>query len=133
MNTETEYQGKTYHIQTEDGGRKSPVITTQLFIKGAILFSQKTSYADIIKAEFLENIVRDMMKQQHSQVIKELLSGKLLGKKPVQPQTSTTQPTAKSPQVEPKSVPSQKEGKSPKSLDDLILDYLVGKKEKESQ
>ncbi len=130
MNTETEYQGKTYHIQTEDGGRKNPVITTQLFIKGAILFSQKTSYADIIKTEFLEDIVKDMMKQQHTQVIKDLLSGKLLEKKPVQPQTSATQPSAKIPQVEPKSAP-QKQEKSKKSLDDLILDYLVGKKEKE--
>ncbi len=127
MNTETEYLGKTYHIQTEDGGRKNPVITTQLFFKGAILFTQKTTYADIIKAEFMEDIVRDMMKQQHTQAIKELLSGRLLEKKQVQPQAS-----AKSPQIEPKSAPPQKEEKSNKSLDDLILDYLDGIKAKES-
>jgi hypothetical protein len=131
MNTETEYQGKTYHIQTEDGGRKNPVITTQLFFKGAILFTQKTSYGDIIKAQFLEDIVRDMMKQQHTQVIKDLVSGRLLEKKPVQAQPSAAPPSAKSPQVESKSAPPQKQERTQKSLDDLILDYLVSKKEKE--
>jgi len=132
MNTEIEYQGKTYHIQTEDGGRKNPVITSHLFFKGAILFSQKTRYSDIVKADFMENIVKDMMKQQHTQVIKDLLSGRLFEKKPAQPQEIATPPTAKTPQVEPKTAPPQKQENPPKSLDDLILDYLVGKKEKES-
>jgi len=125
MNTETEHQGKVYHIQTEDGGRQNPVITTQLFFKGAILFTQKTSYADIIKAQYLGDIVKDLMKQQHTQIIKDLLSGKLLEKKTAQPQSA-----GKSPQTEPKSPPPRNQDKSPKSLDELILDYLADKKEK---
>ena len=123
MNTETEYQGKVYHIQTEDGGRQNPVITSQLFLKGAILFTQKTAYADIMKAEYLENIVKDLMKQQHTQIMKDLLSGKLLEKKTAQPQ-----PVTKSSQTESQSPP--KHDKSKKSLDELILDYLAGKKGK---
>jgi hypothetical protein len=125
MNTETEYQGKVYHIQTEDGGRQNPVITTQLFFKGAILYTQKTPYADIMKAEYLENIVKDLMKQQHTQTIKDLHSGKLLEKKMAQPQ-----PVTKSASTEPQSPPLQKQDKSKKSLDELIIDYLAGKKEK---
>lgn len=127
LNTDTEYQGKTYHIQTEDGGRRSPVITTQVFYKGAILFTKKTSYSDILKADIVENIVRDLMKQQHTQVIRELLSGKLLEKKPVQsppsaPSTPATQPSLIS-------LPPRDSVK--KNLDDLILDYLVSKEEKD--
>ena len=125
MNTETEYQGKVYHIQTEDGGRQNPVITTQLFFKGAILFTQRTRYADIIKAEYLGDLVKDLMKQQHTQIIKDLLSGKLLEKK-----TAQLQSTGKSPQTELKSPPSQNQAKAKKNLDELILDYLAGKKEK---
>ena len=125
MNTETEYQGKVYHIQTEDGGRQNPVITSQLFLKGAILFTQKTPYADIMKAEYLENIVKDLMKQQHTQIMKDLLSGKLLGEKTAQPQ-----PVTKSSQTKSQSPPPPKHDKSKKSLDELILDYLAGKKGK---
>jgi hypothetical protein len=125
MNTETEYLGKVYHIQTEDGGRQNPIITTQLFFKGAILFTQRTSYADIIKAEYVEAIVKDLMKQQHTQVIKDLLSGKLLEKKASQPP-----PAAKGTPAEAKSPLPQNQDKAKKSLDDLILDYLAGKKEK---
>ena len=127
MNTETEYLGKTYHIQTEDGGRQNPVITTQVFLKGAILFTQKTSYADILKAEYFEAIVKDLMQQQHIQMIKELRSGKLLDKKSAQAATPThtTPPGQASP-------PPPRQDKSTKSLDDLILDYLVGEEEKDN-
>ena len=125
MNTETEYQGKVYHIQTEDGGRQNPVITSQLFLKGAILFTQKTPYADIMKAEYLESLVKDLMKQQHAQIMKDLLSGKLLEKKTAQPQ-----PVTKSSQTGSQSPHPPKHDKSKKSLDELILDYLAGKKEK---
>lgn len=126
MNSEMEYQGKIYHVQTEDGGRNNPVITTQLFFKGAIVVTQKTNYADIIKAEYLESIVKDLMKQQHSLMIKELLSGKLLGGK-----TAAAKPDAKPASSEQSRAipPSRERGK--KSLDDLILDYLVSKKDKE--
>ena len=125
MNTEIEYLGKTYHIQTEDGGHHNPVITTQVFLKGAILVTQRTSYADILKAENLEGIVKDLMKQQHIQMIKELRSGTLLEKKLAEAATTTKSPT--SGQASP---PPVREEKSRKSLDDLILDYQVGEEGK---
>jgi hypothetical protein len=127
MNSETEYLGKTYHIQTEDGGRQNPVITTQVFLKGAILVTQKTNYADILKAEFLEEIVKDLMRQQHVQVIRELRSGKLLEKKAGQ--AAAPPPTTPPEHVSP---PPPGPDNSRKTLDDMILDYLVGEEEKDN-
>ncbi len=124
MNTEMEYQGKIYHIQTEDGGRSSPVITTQLFFKGAILVTQKTNYSDIVKAEYLESIVKDLMKQQHSLMIKELTSGRLL-------EGTAGQGPAKSAPSSPGTASPASKDREKKSLDDLILDYLVSKKDKD--
>jgi hypothetical protein len=130
MNTETEYQGKRYHIQTEDGGRSNPVIITQVFVKGAILLTRKTNYADIIKAEYLESIVKDLMKQQHTLMIKGLLSGTLFDKPPTQGQASQSA-GASNPAPVKDGGTSGKQSSGKKSLDDMILDYLVGKKEKE--
>lgn len=127
MNTEVEYQGKTYHVQTEDGGRQNPVITTQIFLKGAIILTQKTNYADIAKADYLEDIVRDLVVQQHTLKIKELRSGKVLEKKPVQ----THIPADTTPTEDVTTAPADWD-KSRKSLDDFILDYWVGEEGKNS-
>src|SRR3990172_6156215 len=50
-----------YHVQTEDGGRKNPVITTLLFKEGIIISSKRTSYADIIKSDKLDVVVNEIM------------------------------------------------------------------------
>jgi hypothetical protein len=76
-NTDFKFQGKIYHVQTEDGGLNSPSITSLLYHHGAILASRKTSYADIIKADCLEEVVRELMMEQHKQMIRDLMHGKL--------------------------------------------------------
>src|SRR5512140_2436238 len=76
-NTDFKFQGKVYHCQTEDGGVNSPFITSLLYQQGAILASRKTSYADILKADILDEIVRDLMMEQHKQMIRDLMQGKL--------------------------------------------------------
>lgn len=75
MNQNVEYKGTVYHVQTEDGGVKNPFITTLLFLGGNILASKKTSYADIVKSDQLNTIVKGMIREQHDSVIKGLLDG----------------------------------------------------------
>jgi hypothetical protein len=48
FNTNVPYKDQTFHVQTEDGGTRNPVLTTLLYHKGAILVSEKTSYADLL-------------------------------------------------------------------------------------
>jgi hypothetical protein len=78
-NTNIPYKEKTYHVQTEDNGKKNPVIVTLLYSRGAILASKKTSYADIVSDHDYEHKVRELMKAQHKVMIKELIAGKYTG------------------------------------------------------
>jgi hypothetical protein len=123
-NTDFKCQGKVYHVQTEDGGVNSPFITSLLYHQGAILASRKTSYADILKADCLDDVVRDLMMEQHKQMIRDLIQGKLdLNNAPHE---STYQPA-----IAPKPVLAKEQTLAPpeldkeKSLDDIILDFLA--------
>jgi hypothetical protein len=69
------YKGEVYHIQTEDSGVKSPNIVTLLYQGGTILGSKKTSYADIVKIDNLEQVVEELMKEQHKGMLRSLKAG----------------------------------------------------------
>jgi hypothetical protein len=138
-NTDFKFRGKVYHVQTEDGGANSPSITSLLYHQGAILASRKTSYADILKADCLDEVVRDLMMEQHKQMIRDLMQGKLdLNNAPHE---STYTPAAA-----PESVPPKKQAPAPKaaspaprgpekekSLDDIILDFLAQEEKERGQ
>ncbi len=69
------YKGEVYHIQTEDSGVNSPNIVTLLYQGGTILGSKKTSYADIAKVDNLDQVVEELMKEQHKGMLRSLKSG----------------------------------------------------------
>jgi hypothetical protein len=69
------YKGEIYHIQTEDSGLKSPNIVTLLYQGGTILASKKTSYADISKVDNLAQVVEELMKEQHKDMLRSLKAG----------------------------------------------------------
>ena len=130
-NTDFKFQDQVYHCQTEDGGINSPSITSLLYHQGAILASRKTSYADIIKADCLEDVVRELMMEQHKQMIRDLMQGKLLAAD-ASPQQAAPAPQAKEPApaapapaaaTAPPPLPT-KEDVREKSLDDVILEFL---------
>lgn len=75
FNHNIKHKGKLFHIQTEDSGRDNPHIITHVFVGGNILASKKTSYADIVKADRLEQIVRELMEEQHKSVLRNLING----------------------------------------------------------
>lgn len=74
-NTNINYKGKVYHVQTEDSGINRPHIITLLYHGGNIISSKKTSYADIVNTEFMQDVVRDLMEEQHNAMIRALKSG----------------------------------------------------------
>jgi hypothetical protein len=75
FNHNIKYKGKVYHVQTEDSGVNNPHIITHLFVGGNILASKKTSYADILNAENLADIVRELMEEQHKEMLRNLING----------------------------------------------------------
>ncbi len=146
-NTDFKFQGKIFHVQTEDGGAQSPHITSLLYHQGAILASRKTSYADILKADCLEEVVRELMMEQHKLMIRDLMHGKLDLKNA--PHESTYHPAAApkpAPAKEPEPVKPVKSAPAPappppapkaevkeKSLDDIILDFLAQEQQERNQ
>jgi len=75
FNHNIKHRGKAYHIQTEDSGLGNPHITTHLFVGGNILASKKTGYDDIIGAENLAQVVRELMEEQHKEMLRNLVNG----------------------------------------------------------
>ena len=75
FNHNIKHKGKVYHVQTEDSGVHNPHIITHLFVGGNILATKKSSYADIVKSENLPELVRDMMEEQHKQMLRNLVNG----------------------------------------------------------
>jgi len=145
-NTDFKFQGKIYHVQTEDSGAGNPYITSLLYFQGAILASRKTSYADILKADCLDEVVRELMMEQHKQMIRDLMQGKLDLNNAPHESTYTPQsapkaaPALKKAEPAPKAAPAKEPEPAPapkaaapapkvdgneKSLDDIILDFLA--------
>ncbi len=136
-NTDFKFQGKVYHCQTEDGGVNSPFVTSLLYLRGAILASRKTSYADILKADCLDEVVRELMMEQHKQMIRDLMHGKLdLNNAPHESTYTPSAASVSAPAVPtPNPAPAEGQPSSPpqppsrgdakeKCLDDIILDFL---------
>src|SRR3972149_1602522 len=111
LNQNVPYKGEVYHIQTEDGGRKNPFITTVVFKAGGVFGSRKTSYSDILKFDKLDLAVGEIMDEQHNSVIKELKSGAF--HKPKEPKVSAI-PKAAAPE----------DKTNEESVDDIINQHL---------
>jgi hypothetical protein len=128
LNTDIQHQGTTYHVQTEDTGRKNATIVTILFQSGAILATRKTSYADIVNAENLPAVLKDLMNDQHKKMIEDLQAGRISSEvsRPASKPVAARPPAASTtPEDHPPSSPGRK-----KSLDDMILDYLDAREER---
>jgi hypothetical protein len=76
FNNNVTYKEDVFHVQTEDGGPNNPVITTHIYLKGAIMASEKYSYAHITNEENAQEKIMQLMESQHKQMIKSLLGGK---------------------------------------------------------
>lgn len=61
--------GKTYHVQTEHGDTKNPIIKTHIYNKGEIVYSKNTNYSDILNAENYNEKLHGMMESQHKSAI----------------------------------------------------------------
>jgi len=123
FNHNVRYKGVLYHVQTEDSGSDNPVVTTLLYQAGTILHSKRTSYADIVSSEKMDDVVREIMREQHKMMLLDLKNGVF--------DDAEAQPKAEAPPDIPREVPAQKEvdlgdgGISEKTLDEVILDYLA--------
>jgi hypothetical protein len=151
-NHNIKYKGEIFHVQTEDSGINTPHIITLLYRGGNIIASKKTSYADIVKMGNLNQVVEELMKEQHKDMLRRLKCAEFDAKLGLEgvaetPATPTAQTPAQTPppqsplQTVPPPPPTPPEAeqttvipppaavhhdppKKKQSLDDLIFDFL---------
>mgnify|MGYP001315252641 CR=1 FL=1 len=76
-NHNVEYQGRTFHVQTEDSGIDNPHIISHLFEGGNILETRKCDYTNILDSEQRDKVLMSLMLNQHQALIRELEGGEL--------------------------------------------------------
>ncbi len=77
FNTDIEYEGITYHVQTEDKGTATPLILTLVYDRGTILASKRSPYEDLLTGEFDEEILTERLKKQHKLMCGAIRAGRI--------------------------------------------------------
>ena len=77
FNTDIEYQGVVYHVQTEDKGLESPLILSLVYAGGAILASKRSRYEDLIESGFDEEALAQRLKRQHRLICAAINAGRI--------------------------------------------------------
>ncbi len=75
INENIEYRGRVFHVQTEERGKDRPLLVCTLFYRGVILSEERLAYQDIIKSDPFHNLVNQLRKDIHRQMIENLTKG----------------------------------------------------------
>jgi hypothetical protein len=77
FNTDVDYDGVTYHVQTEDKGLETPIILTLVYDRGTILASKRQGYEDLFDGGFDEKALVTKLKRQHSLICAAIRKGQI--------------------------------------------------------
>ncbi len=76
-NTDVEYDGVVYHVQTEDKGLRTPLILSLVYVKGEILAAKRAPYDDLIAGGFDEKILVQRLERQHKLICAAVHAGRI--------------------------------------------------------
>ncbi len=76
-NTDVEFEGVTYHVQTEDKGLAKPVIMSLVYDRGTILASKRLPYDDLLEGDFDEEILEARLQRQHKLICAAIQAGRI--------------------------------------------------------
>lgn len=78
FNTDVEYDGKVYHVQTEDKGVDTPVIVSLVYQGGTILASKRSPYDDLLKDGVVdEKALAERLSKQHKLICAAIKAGRI--------------------------------------------------------
>jgi hypothetical protein len=77
FNSDIEFQGTIYHVQTEDKGLDTPIILSLVYSRGEILASKRSPYDDLIAAGFDEGELNERLQRQHKLIIAAIRAGRI--------------------------------------------------------
>ncbi len=130
-NTDIDFEGVTYHVQTEDRGASNPLIESLVYVKGEILATRRTEYANLLEAGANPPAIQVLMERQHRNIVDAIRTGRidLLTEPPVGGEADTTV-TRKSP-LAGKGGAIDAAKLSQKTLDEVIADWLAEQQNEE--
>jgi hypothetical protein len=76
-NTDIDYAGTVYHVQTEDKGRSNPFVESLVYASGEILYSRRTPYHDLVERGVEPQAVASIMERQHRSIVDAIGAGRL--------------------------------------------------------
>ncbi len=126
FNTDIEFSGTTYHVQTEDKGRGNPLVESLVYTSGEILYSRRTPYHDLVEQNVDREAVASLMERQHRSIVNAVQSGgveQLTGKAQNLPTDDDTTLIGSQEKV-------VRAGGEEPSLDQVILDYLEAQRDR---
>jgi hypothetical protein len=77
FNTDIEFDGVVYHVQTEDKGLDTPLILSLVYVGGAILASKRSPYHDLIKDGFDPLVLTERLQRQHKLICAAVKAGRI--------------------------------------------------------
>ena len=77
FNTDVEYEGVTYHVQTEDKGLSRPIILSLVYDGGTILASKRSPYNDLLGESFDEKLLVARLNKQHKLICAAIRAGRI--------------------------------------------------------
>ena len=77
FNTDIEYAGVTYHVQTEDKGTATPLILTLVYDRGTILASKRSPYDDLLGGDLDVKNLTERLKKQHKLMCGAIRAGRI--------------------------------------------------------
>lgn len=77
FNTDIEFEGVTYHVQTEDKGLSNAIIMSLVYDRGTILASKRVSYDDLLGIELDEEILAERLQKQHRLICAAVQAGRI--------------------------------------------------------
>ncbi len=125
-NTDIEFEGTTYHVQTEDKGRSNPFIESLVYARGEILYSKKTPYHDLVEQDADSKAIASLMERQHRTLAEGIRRGRLNKT----PQSASHAQGDGHGGVPAGTIATSPVGTGEPSLDEVILEYLKAQRGK---
>jgi hypothetical protein len=76
-NTDIEFGGVVYHVQTEDKGLSKPIILSLVYQGGTILASKRSPYDDLIADDLDETVLSERLNRQHRLICAAVKAGRI--------------------------------------------------------
>ncbi|HEV3471313.1 MAG TPA: hypothetical protein VG148_18455 [Pyrinomonadaceae bacterium] len=77
FNTDIQFGGVTYHVQTEDKGLDTPLILSLVYVGGTIIASKRTPYADLVETGYDEGALTERLQRQHKLICAAIRAGRV--------------------------------------------------------